>query len=81
MPELLIPEYEPIPTRLFRLRWQFHYSDGKRPKIGVWDGTSQLQSDSAWAVDKTNLALVIIEGEDRLVNIGATRLLVECPLS
>jgi hypothetical protein len=54
-----------VPARFFRLRWRFEYSDGKPPRVGVWDGATTKDADGAWAVDKTNLAYAIIEAEDR----------------
>lgn len=72
---IITPEQKEIPKSLYRLRWKFHYSDGKKSRIGIWNGVSQKESDSAWAVDKTNLSFVEIEGED--VN-GYTKTFINC---
>lgn len=70
---IAIPEYEPIPSKFFRLRWRFEFHD--RPaKVGVWDNATEKQTDAAWAVNKTGLAFAIIEAEDR--QTFATRQLV-----
>jgi len=58
-----IPTYEALPSNLFRLRWRFSFSDGRKDKVGIWNGSSKLPTDSAWAVDKSNLAYAYIEGE------------------
>ena len=63
--EITIPSYQPVPAKFFRLRWRFEFSDGKAPRVGVWDGASNLEADGAWAVSKENLAYAIIEAEDR----------------
>jgi len=47
---------------LYRLRWRFDFAD-KPSKIGVWNGASNLQSDSAMMVNKTGLIRACIEGE------------------
>lgn len=79
MSSVIIPDYEAIPTRLFRLRWRFEFAGGKAPKTGIWDGTSSNFADSAAAVDKTGLLRVLIQAEDRLNNVGAMITLVDCP--
>jgi hypothetical protein len=47
---------------LYRLRWRFDFVD-KPSKFGVWNGASNLQSDSAMMVNKTGLLRACIEGE------------------
>ena len=48
---------------IYRLRWVFHYHDGKPSRRGVWNGATQKPSDMAAFVDKTNLLKACIEGE------------------
>lgn len=79
MAQVVIPDYEPIPTRLFRLRWRFEFANGKAPRTGIWDGTSNNFGDSAAAVDKNGLLRVLIQAEDRLNNVGQMLTLVDCP--
>ncbi len=62
---IAIPDYQPIPVKFRRLRWRFEFHNNKKPRVGIWDGTSKLDSDSAWAVNKDGLSKVIIESEDR----------------
>jgi len=47
---------------LWRLRWRFDFID-KAPRIGIWNGTSGSEKDSAWAVDKRGLKSASIQGE------------------
>lgn len=77
MGNVLIPDFQPLPTKFFRLRWRFEYSDGKAPKNGVWDNATQKESDSAWAANKTNLLYAIIEAEDRQTCQLLRRVVVE----
>lgn len=65
MSEITVAKYQPVPDHVFRLRWVFEYSDGKAPRRGVWNGTTNQPGDSAAVVSKENLAYAIIEGEHR----------------
>jgi hypothetical protein len=65
MSAILAPTIEAVPAKAYRLRWRFEFLNGKPTKTGVWDATSDLPQDSAWAVNKDGLAYAIIEGECR----------------
>lgn len=52
-----------IPETTYRLRWRFIFQSGK-DKLGIWNGVSPRPEDSAWAVNKTGLAMALIEGEN-----------------
>jgi len=68
-----------IPRNFYRLRWKFFFTNGKLPKTGVWNGTSQLVSDSAFAINKEFMESVSIEAENLVTNEILT--LVNCPKS
>lgn len=76
---ILIPDHTPMPAALYRLRWRMEFSNGKVDRRGIWDNATTLASDSAWAVNKEGLAVVIIEGEDRFQNHGEVTVFVACP--
>jgi len=47
---------------MYRLRWVFHYQNGKT-KYGIWNGASPLRQDMAAFQPKTGLISAEIEGE------------------
>lgn len=63
MTNIATPTREAVPKEFFRLRWRFDFTDG-RIKYGVWNGASNLESDSAWCVKKDGLLRAVIEGEN-----------------
>lgn len=60
---------------VYRLRWAFHFSDG-RVKYGVWNGSTNNFNDTAAAVNKTGLILAQIQREDFCG--GGIQALYEC---
>lgn len=74
-----LPEASALPRRLSRLRWVFEYSDGKARRAGIWDGISGAPIDSAWSVNKTNLARVLIEAEDLYIRPGDVTVMASVP--
>jgi hypothetical protein len=61
---------------LWRLRWRFVFAD-KADKVGVWNGATNVQSDMAAFINKTNLSFALIEGE--IQHTGRRKLFVEIP--
>lgn len=47
---------------IFRLRWAFHYTNGKI-KRGQWNGAANKFDQTAAAINKTGLVAAVIEGE------------------
>ena len=47
----------------YRLRWRFDFFDHKPSRMGVWNNSTNLETDGAWCVNKTNLRRAAIEGE------------------
>ena len=47
---------------IYRLRWSFHFLDGKI-KYGGWNAATNVFKDSAASLNKTNLLFAVIEGE------------------
>jgi len=76
MSQILVPTLQGVPSKAYRLRWRFEFLNGKPSKVGVFDATSDLPQDSAWAVNKEGLAYAIIEGECR--HTFATKRLYVC---
>lgn len=62
---LVVPSDEALPSDLWRLRWRFEFHGNKPTRRGVFNSGSDLTCDSAWAVDKTQLAWACVEGEHR----------------
>jgi hypothetical protein len=62
LPQAPLPRRVPVCLRRFRLRWVFDYA-GRPPKVGIWDGASELASDGAWAQPKDGLRLARIEAQ------------------
>jgi len=56
---------------IFRLRWVFHWLDGK-VKRGVWNGASNDFGSSAASINKSGLIFAGIEAEDSIGN-GITK--------
>ena len=48
---------------LFRLRWVFHWADGK-VKQGIWNGSTNRFEDTAAYLNKTGLLVAQIQSED-----------------
>lgn len=67
---------EALPSDLWKLRWRFEFHGNKPARRGVWDSGSDRTSDSAWAVDKSQLAWACVEGEHRTTQEEHT--LVRC---
>ena len=79
MTGILTPTFASVPVNAFRLRWRFEFSGNKRPAVGIYNGASDRQEDSAWAVSKEDMTYAIIEGENYLTQ-ELVRLL-ECEAS